>query len=78
VGRGHGAAAGNAPQHALEQGAELVSHQRSPGAAVPLEQGLGALPDGRVHDGGVLAVVDLVLVPDLADVWDRAEKESQL
>lgn len=75
--RRHGTIAGHAPQEALEQRAELVANRRAPGAAVPLEKRLHPLPDVRVHDGGVFAVVDLGFVLDLANVGDVGEQLVQ-
>jgi hypothetical protein len=56
-----------------KQRAELVADGRTTAAAVPLQHGLHLLPDDRVDDGGVFAVVDLVLVARLADVGDVGE-----
>jgi hypothetical protein len=77
VRRRHGAAARRAAQQALEQGVELGADRGTALAAVALQQRLHLLPCVGVHDGGVLAGVDLSLVAHLAEVRDVGQELVQ-
>jgi hypothetical protein len=57
----------------LSKNAEAVPRRAAAAAAVLLQEALRALPSGGVHQGGLLAVVDLALVAHLARVGDVRE-----
>jgi hypothetical protein len=69
--------AGDATDQALVASRELVPHRGPAGPAVAAEQGLDAGERVGLDDGGVFAVVDLVLVADLADVRDVGQQAVQ-
>src|SRR5207247_8018814 len=77
MGRCHGAVTSHATQQALQQGIGRAARHGSAGTAVLLEEGLDLVPKSDRHDGRVLAVMDIALVPDLAYVEDIGEQFVQ-
>src|SRR5262245_43641832 len=78
MGRRHAAVARYAAHQPFEERAELVADRGAARTAVALQKGLHPLPDAGVDDGGVLPVMDLVLVANLADVGDVGEELVQV
>ena len=64
-------------QQASQQGAVLVADGSATGVAVALQERLGLLEQLVGYDGLVLAVMDLVLVLDLANVGDVGEQRIE-
>ena len=62
----------------MEQSTELVPRLPAPGPALVPELGLHLLPDIGRDDGRLLAVVEFVLVVDLADVGDPGQQPVQV
>ena len=76
VGRGHGVTAQTAKEQPLEQGIGLLMSVRL-AAAVVAKQVLDLIPNSVSDDGLVFAVVDLVLIANLAQVGDVGEELVQ-
>src|SRR5262249_46943472 len=68
VGRRHAAGARNTPEQALEQGPKLVAHGGAGRMAVVAQQSVHLLPERGVEYSVVFTVVDVLLVPYLAEV----------
>src|SRR5712692_3705599 len=77
IGRRHGTATRPTAQQPLQKSPEPVPSRRAAVAAVTLQEHLHALPDFWIYDRLVLACVNLVPVPDLADVGDVTQQLAQ-
>ena len=73
MGRCHGAVTSHATQQSLQQCVGRAARHGSAGTAVLLEEGLDLVPKSGRYDGWVLAVMDIALVPYLAQVEDSRE-----
>jgi hypothetical protein len=74
----HRRAAGGAPQQPLQQRTVAVSDLAAAAAPVPLQHRLHPFKHGSLDDRLVLAVEDLVLVPDLPGVQGVREQPVQV
>src|SRR5437016_4909613 len=72
-----GTATGNTMQQAFQQGPGTVVGDGSSARAVVLQERLHLSPDGGIDDGRVFAIIDLVLVLDLADIKDVGQQFVQ-
>src|SRR5207247_9321248 len=74
---GNGGATSNAVQPAFQQSPGMVARHGDTAPAMLLQVHLHLLPYGRIDNGGMLAVVDFVLMLDLADVEDIGQQLVQ-
>src|SRR5207247_8034766 len=74
---GNGGATSNAVQPAFQQSPGMVARHGDTAPAMLLQVRLHLLPYGRVDNGGMRAVVDFVLMFDLADVEDIGQQLVQ-
>src|SRR5438552_13603950 len=77
MGRRHRAATSHAMQQSLQHSTTVAARRPSAGTAVLLQEDLHLVPKSRIDDGRVLALVDLMLVSDLAYVQEIGEQVVQ-